>query len=325
MDQTKLQAPSEMRIRAIAEAAALAVAKNASVAPQLCFPHIYLAIKAMQPDGWQIVPAEPTPDMLHAYDDYSMTTRAIYQAMLAAAPAAPAAPAPSTWSSATAPGPDGMQHCIAVPGMPSAARDAAYDEIAALAVQWGDARVPEGGGNALRNFAEYVLARKSIATPAPSLPAPSAWIDQFGNTFPLAAYSVDGKPNYHDQHKRGWAPLYRATPAPVQQAAPSAILAWEERLDLCPTSDEMTAAMEAEIAEWRAHFAAAPAQPVGLSEQDRLDAARYRWLRANHETYVPEGDLPALWEHKKRNDYGMKSFDALDTAIDAILAAKEAP
>lgn len=52
-----------------------------------------------------------------------------------------------------------------------------------------------------------------------------AWIDQFGNVFPLGAYSPTGKPSYLDADKRGWKPLYRAAqlaPKPEMQASHSA-------------------------------------------------------------------------------------------------------
>jgi hypothetical protein len=39
---------------------------------------------------------------------------------------------------------------------------------------------------------------------------PSGWIDEFGNVWPLGAYSPNGKMSFHDAHKRGWKPLYRA-------------------------------------------------------------------------------------------------------------------
>lgn len=38
----------------------------------------------------------------------------------------------------------------------------------------------------------------------------AAWIDQFGNVWPLGAYSPTGKPNYIDADKRGWKPLFRS-------------------------------------------------------------------------------------------------------------------
>jgi hypothetical protein len=53
---------------------------------------------------------------------------------------------------------------------------------------------------------------------------------------------------------------------------------------------------------------------------DALDAARYRWLRANHSEYVPASPAASLWG-SKRQDYVMKSMGALDAAIDAAMLA----
>lgn len=44
----------------------------------------------------------------------------------------------------------------------------AWEQVAALAVEWGNARVDDGGGNALRNFAEEVRARACALKPAPA-------------------------------------------------------------------------------------------------------------------------------------------------------------
>ena len=52
---------------------------------------------------------------------------------------------------------------------------------------------------------------------------PSAWVDEFGNAYPLSAHTVDGKPlRWDDAHKRGWKPLYTAEQcaAMVAQATP---------------------------------------------------------------------------------------------------------
>jgi hypothetical protein len=52
---------------------------------------------------------------------------------------------------------------------------------------------------------------------------PAAWIDQFGNVFPLGAYQPSGKPSYLDAEKRGWKPLFRAADAlDSQPTEPSA-------------------------------------------------------------------------------------------------------
>ncbi len=49
------------------------------------------------------------------------------------------------------------------------ARDSVLQEAADLAIQWGNARVDEGGGHALRNYAAELLARKLVPGPAPGL------------------------------------------------------------------------------------------------------------------------------------------------------------
>lgn len=242
------------------------------------------------PSGWKLVPVEPTHIMIGAgaramlsadsatQVDSLALTRVTYPAMLAAAPA------PATWSSATAPGPDGYQRTVAVPGMPSAARDAAYDEIAALAVQWGDARTPYCGGNALRNFAEYVLARKSIATPAP------------------VQQAAPGEPTELSKRVRKYAEQsWKFNTANIKPA---------ELIALCDEIERYYGGMLA----WKKSaeaIAAAPAQPVGLSEQDKLDAARYRFGCS------VDGERAGL---------GWLSKEEMDEFIDAaILAAKEAP
>ena len=46
---------------------------------------------------------------------------------------------------------------------------------------------------------------------------PVAWMDDFGNAFPLAANKGAG--SWMDEHKRHWKPLYRAAP-PAQPAEP---------------------------------------------------------------------------------------------------------
>jgi hypothetical protein len=66
--------------------------------------------------------------------------------------------------------------------------------------------VPAGGVRSIIDEVEMLRAR---VAPAPA-GDPAGWVDQFGNVFPLSAYSPTGKANYHDAHKRGWEPLYRS-------------------------------------------------------------------------------------------------------------------
>ena len=63
-------------------------------------------------------------------------------------------------------------------------------------------------------------AQAALAAPAAAQQEPVAWIDEFGNAFPLAAYRVDGKPSWTDAHKRNWKPLY------THPAAAQNISAW---------------------------------------------------------------------------------------------------
>lgn len=63
--------------------------------------------------------------------------------------------------------------------------------------------------------AKYIWnsARAADAPSKPSEKKAVAWIDQFGNVFPLGAYQPSGKPSYLDADKRGWKPLFRAADA----------------------------------------------------------------------------------------------------------------
>jgi len=225
----------------------------------------------------------------------------------------------------------------------SAARDAALEEAAGLC----DEEARDYPGPAPRRLATAILALKSIAAPVASCaekPAGISWLENvFHGDPPLPHASWNDWMAEATQSRVISGVTIRQVsisdysakaPALVQQAAPSDAADKWRTLALQYDGHRMQAlahlkCMVENPATHRSIAAqflrAAPAQPAGLSEQDKLDAARYRWLRANHETYVPDGDLPALWEHKKRNDYGMKSFVALDSAIDAILAAKAAP
>lgn len=60
--------------------------------------------------------------------------------------------------------------------------------------------------------ARAILATNSAPTAAQA-PEVAAWIDQFGNVFPLGAYSLTGKPLHIYAHKRGWKPLFREVAA----------------------------------------------------------------------------------------------------------------
>lgn len=79
------------------------------------------------------------------------------------------------------------------------------------------------------HIADAVKARAAL-TAALALPdaQPVAWLDEFGNAFPLAAHSIDGKPNWANQHKRGWKPLYAA---PQPAIAPEPVKLTDEEID----------------------------------------------------------------------------------------------
>lgn len=68
---------------------------------------------------------------------------------------------------------------------------------------------------------ELEAARLSKPTAQGAADEHAAWIDKFGNVWPLGAYSPTGKPNYLDADKRGWQPLYRhiAAQAPAGRDA----------------------------------------------------------------------------------------------------------
>lgn len=222
------------------------------------------------PSGWKLVPVTATPKMAAAIEneiDAQLTASgmavrdmhrqdgfAIYAAAMEAAPQ-------PGWSSATAPGPDGMQHCIAVPGMPSAARDAALVEAAKACIE-----------------------------------------SRHGPSFPF-----DVRQDEYDRACEECSEKIlelRDAPAPVQQAAPSLVGARVEKIDTVlwdrvteqfvhvvkhhPNFKEQVSAAFAHKNDSRFYDAAditamwkeltllrcaAPAQPVGLSEQDKLDAA----------------------------------------------------
>ncbi|HEX8610198.1 MAG TPA: hypothetical protein VF800_02835 [Telluria sp.] len=278
---------------------------------------------------------------------------------LATAPHAPA------WSAAIAPGPDGYQRTVAVPGMPSAARDAALEEAAAVADSTSKEYLPLRQGGLCRIIGKRIRALKSIAAPVVvgmgGLPAPTELTAELINLLNAI------RPNFGDvgtrdidvaaqrtridraivqlglimAHDGQEHPTPRPTtaPAPVQQAAPSelrAIAAFEATVRNCPVRGLMPDLFLKKLIshddanpefldkmvdhDWqvfRNGWLAAPVQPAGPSEQDKLDAARYRWLRV----CGPQFDqFPIL------DACGNIVADELDKAIDAaILAAKAAP
>lgn len=100
----------------------------------------------------------------------------------------------------------------------------ALERAALLAEQWGNARMPDGGGNALRNCAEAIRALKntvSIGEAGGVVAEPVAW--RYKKTWePLAMWKVTDQPLTEYQRDTGdyeIVLLYAAQP----QAAPSGL------------------------------------------------------------------------------------------------------
>lgn len=70
---------------------------------------------------------------------------------------------------------------------------------------------------------------------------PVAWIDEYGNVFPPAAHSTDGKPlSWAHAYKRRWKPLFLAAP-PAQPA---------QRLTDAQIKQAVTAAVKSGDCPW---------------------------------------------------------------------------
>lgn len=81
----------------------------------------------------------------------------------------------------------------------------------------------------MHDYAREAIAADRAARPVANkaeVEKAAAWIDQFGNVWPLGAYSPTGKPNYLDADKRGWKPLFRATPPATTGASTARVIAW---------------------------------------------------------------------------------------------------
>ncbi len=251
------------------------------------------------PSVWKLVPVEPTEAMKRALftnlceaDDEAK----IIKAVIAAAPAAPA-----TWSSATAPGPDGMQHCIAVPGMPSAARDAALEEACEALHTW--LKYPTEACAIVRALkSEY--APNSIAGPvagaAEKVDDLSDWpsLDECAPLIRAKLGWVPGEPNI-------------STNAPVQQAAPSEPSNFSRRMrnrvvesregqdgDIVVAKKDILA-LVAEIDRYHASVTtmAAPAQPVTQVQQ----AAPSGWISVDE--HMPAEGSKVLVSGPSYDDY----------------------
>lgn len=75
-------------------------------------------------------------------------------------------------------------------------------------------------------------ALRAMHDAAPKVEAePVAWMDDFGNAFPLAANKGAG--SWLDEHKRNWKPLYTHPAAPQPDALPEARYTEDEIADAC--------------------------------------------------------------------------------------------
>jgi hypothetical protein len=85
---------------------------------------------------------------------------------------------------------------------------------------------------------QYALRRaaallRQVATPADKaqpVQEPVAWMDEFGNTFPLNAWKP-AKATHHDEHKHGWKPLYLSPHPPADKAQPDYQRMFTEAVD----------------------------------------------------------------------------------------------
>lgn len=257
---------------------------------------------------------------------------------------------------------------VAVPGMPSAARDAALEEAAALADSlhatisdiWEERA--EAGHNVLTNVASQIRARKSIAAPLASaipMPKPSYTCSIMGAPDEEYFTVAQMRESYRLGMVRG-----QSTPAPVQQAAPSGWISVDERMPADETPVIILLDGKVHLGElrwdtpgwednyeaylfwddpnndgqdWQMHDVthwmplppapgAAPAQPVGLSEQDKLDAARWCWMREHWFLFGTAHSITTTLGFNLHRVNIAGDVETLDAAVDAaILAAKEAP
>lgn len=117
----------------------------------------------------------------------------------------------------------------------------------------GEGYVAQHGLDKAIDAAQACLSRAE----APAI-EPVAWIDEFGNVFPLAAW-------VKSEVKAKWRPLY-THPAPDQEAA--------ELLELNRTLADINANLMARLADQEARPAQEAAEPVALTDQRALHLAR---------------------------------------------------
>lgn len=216
------------------------------------------------------------------------------------------------WSQQTAPGPDGYQRTV--PGMPSAARDAVLNEVYELVLQQCTGMAAKD--LPLTRILDAITDRKSIAAPDDDISPVYRWLEA------TASEEIAEVGNA----ARTLMAFYQGAefPAPVQQAAPS---------DWSSAAEKVRTAVHGIIGEGfylrlaELDFAsiiasAAPAQPVGLNEQDKLDAAARLAYCVQHG--FPQ-HLSTGWWGRLPNGNLVKGSGPIEAIDAAILAAKEAP
>lgn len=181
---------------------------------------------------------------------------------------------------------------------------------------------PRRSGNLMGlAYAESIRARKSIAGPAADGPDADHEFRNFHRSLcERFGYTHDERDWRRDQIS---LIEHISTAAPAQPVYPSEsvnsqlVEALKAMLDTQPNANDGRAGghqsvTEDDVAACRqARAALAAAQPVGLSEQDKLDAARYR--------HVKTFDKHTLLAWRGLYAYSDEAVDA------AIIAAKEAP
>ena len=89
----------------------------------------------------------------------------------------------------------------------------------------------------LRELADLVAALDAARGEA------VAWVDEFGNAYPLTAYS--GKGDWQDDHKRHWRRAYAAPPAALAVPAANVTPMRQPRADLARLVESINAAVYA--------------------------------------------------------------------------------
>lgn len=120
--------------------------------------------------------------------------------------------------------------------------------------------------DALPFLEEYDAALAKLDAAMAAQPEPVAWMDDFGNVFPLGANKGAG--SWRDEHKRNWRPLYTAPQAAQPREPADALNALARLWPLFERSTkgyvftaERAGEVMADMNKVRAMLAAAPTAP----------------------------------------------------------------